>query len=175
MWGAARWPPTSLESSYLFAHLFEADSHIPPAFSQSAFVVYCDRSPALPDGLAEGDEVELPDPPVVLLPVLLPDDVPEPVLPDVPEGELELPDEPLPLPLPPVACAAAIAGAKAMIPTKNVSISFCMCVPPVVELTGRRVPAGVLQNSNIQALGPRLEVPQTRGTSTDIHQPGRHL
>ena len=155
------------------AHLFEADSHIPPAFSQSAFVVYWERSPALPDGLAEGDEVELPDPPVVLLPVLLPDDVPEPVLPDVPEGELELPDEPLPLPLPPVDCAAAMAGAKAMIPTKNVSISFCMCVLPLSNLPAGVFPAGVVQRSKIQALEPRVEAPEGGGTAIDIHQAGR--
>jgi hypothetical protein len=53
--------------------LFEAISHLPPAFSQSAFVVYCEKSLALPDGLAEGELDELPDPPVVPLPVEVPE------------------------------------------------------------------------------------------------------
>lgn len=151
MWGTATRPPTPLETGYFFAHLFEADSHIPPAFSQSAFVVYCEKSLELPDGLAEGEVDELPDPPVVLLP----DEVPEPVLPEVPEGlpEPELPDVPLPLPLPLPACAAAIAGAKAMIPTKNASITFCIVSPPVVELTGRVHSCGRSQRE--QYPGPR--------------------
>jgi hypothetical protein len=124
-----------LDHGYFFAHLFEADSHMPPAFSQSAFVVYCEKSAALPDGLAEGEEVELPDPPVVELP-----EVPEPVPPVVPDGlpAPEVPDVPLPLPVPLLDWAAAIAGAKAMIPTKNVNISFCMCVLPLSNL-----PAGL--------------------------------
>jgi hypothetical protein len=100
--------------------------------------MYCEKSPALPDGLAEGEEVELPDPVVPL-----PDEVPEPVPPVVPDGlpAPELPDVPLPLPVPPAACAAAIAGAKAMIPTKNVSISFCIVFLPLSNLPTGLFPA----------------------------------
>jgi hypothetical protein len=104
--------------------LFEAACHMPPAFSQPAFVVYFAKSAELPDGLAAG-EPEPPEAPGVLL-VPLPD-VPEPlVLPEVPEGvpELEPPDEPLPL----LLLAAATAGARAMIPTKRVSINFCIVI-----------------------------------------------
>ena len=89
-------------------HFFEAASHIPPPFSQSAGVMYCERSLALlPDGLADGVLVELPDDvpaPGVVLGV--PEDVPEP----------ELPALPLPVPL---VCAAAIAGIRAIIATKT--------------------------------------------------------
>jgi hypothetical protein len=126
-------------------------SHLPPAFSQSAFVRYCEKSVTLLDGLAEGELDELPDPPVVPLPV----EVPEPVLPVVPEGPLDpdVPDVPLPLPLLPV-CAAASAGTRATTATKNTSISFCI----VRVLPLSNLPAGVallraaLRNSNIQAL-----------------------
>ena len=96
-----------------FMHIFDAACHLPPAFSQSAFVVYFDMSAVEPDGLAAG----------------APDDVdPLPVVPFEVEGvllpELELPDEPLPL----LLCAAAIAGASAMIPTRSVTISFCIVI-----------------------------------------------
>jgi hypothetical protein len=64
------------------AHFFSGACHIPPAFSQSAWVVCFERSP---DGLAAGDEVEpLPD---VLVPeppapeVLVPDPLPEVLVP----------------------------------------------------------------------------------------------
>jgi hypothetical protein len=100
----------------LFMHIFEPACHLPPAFSQSAFVVYFDMSPAL--GLAEGEPVELPEPAEL---------DPLPLLPEVPEGvlpELELPVEPLPL----LLCAAAIAGARAMIPTRSVTISVCIAI-----------------------------------------------
>ena len=69
-----------------FMHIFDAACHLPPAFSQSAFVVYFDMSAVEPDGLAAGapDEVDpLPVVPFEVEGVLLP--------------ELELPDEPLPL------------------------------------------------------------------------------
>jgi hypothetical protein len=96
--------------------LLAAVCHIPPAFSQSAFVVYCERSPEAPDGLAAGDELDpLPDVlGIVELPVLEP--VPE-LLPDVdPEGL-----EPDPLPGLGVLgdCAAAIAGARATSATRT--------------------------------------------------------
>jgi hypothetical protein len=116
--------------------LFDMACQLPPALSQSAFVVYCEKSPDVPEGLAEGDVV---DEPPVPEPVVAPPDVepepdapPEPVLEPEPEPEPDAPgllepaplDEP-PLPLPP-DCAAAIAGARAMIPTRKPSISFCM-------------------------------------------------
>jgi hypothetical protein len=84
---------------------------MPPARSQSALVVYCEKSPEVPLGLAEGEPeapgaVVAPLPPEVvpLLPEVVPPlpDEPEPVVPpDVPEGllPLELPGAPL-LPLP---------------------------------------------------------------------------
>ena len=94
--------------------MFEAACHMPPAFSQSAFVVYFAKLSA-PDGLAAGALDEPPEVPGV---VVFPEsDFPEGVLP-----ELELPFEPLPL----LPEAAATAGARAMIPTKSISISFCM-------------------------------------------------
>lgn len=102
---------------YFFTHLLAAVCHVPPAFSQSAFVVYCDKSPGAPDGLAAGDD-ELPDVlpdvlGVVELPVL--DPVPEPLVPDVPDG-VDAPE----LPVPPVLdCAAAMAGARATRATKK--------------------------------------------------------
>jgi hypothetical protein len=114
-----------------FSHLFEAICQLPPALSQSAFVVYFEKSPAVP-GLADGDVVdEPPEPPEGEPVVAPPDDVPEPA-PLVPEPEPDAPGllEPAPLeepPLPPLPdCAAAMAGASAMIPTRKLSISFCM-------------------------------------------------
>jgi hypothetical protein len=96
MWGAGT-APHILEPGYFFMHLFEAACHMPPAFSQSAFVVYFAKSFALPDGLAAGELGEPLDVPGDVL-VPLPDVVPE--LPPVPEGVPELPGAPLPLPLP---------------------------------------------------------------------------
>jgi len=129
---------TCLGRSYFVAHLFIVDCHIPPARSQSAWVVYCERSLALPDGLAEGLLVELPEP--VLEPAPVPDEVPEPVdpaplVPDgalpepvapeplVPDGALPEPEAPL-LPLPLLDCAAARAGAKAIIPMKSTKVTL---------------------------------------------------
>src|SRR5688500_3292552 len=112
--GALVLTPGGPPGSYFFMHIFDEACHLPPAFSQSAFVVYFDMS--VPDGLAEGVVPE-------------PDEVePPPVLPFVPEGVL-LPELELPPPL--LVCAAAIAGASAMIPTRSVTISFCMRSPPV--------------------------------------------
>jgi hypothetical protein len=98
---------------------------MPPAFSQSDFVVYFEKSLEVPDGLAEGELEEPPDAPGMVVEPL--PEVPEPVPPEVPEGllEPELPFVPLPLPV----WAATIAGARAMIPTKSVTISFCMAIP----------------------------------------------
>lgn len=108
---------------------------MPPAFSQSGFEVYCEKSPLMPDGLADGvldgdgevvEGVVLPDPPGAVLPPL---DAPEPEapepLPDAPEPlpdapglpAPEPPGEPLPLPPPLPDCAAATTGARAMMPT----------------------------------------------------------
>jgi hypothetical protein len=111
------------------AHLLDAVSHMPPALSQSALVVYCEKSLLLPDGLADGAVEEPVDEPGLVL-VPLPDELPVLLLPaplpDVPEGlpepDPELPDVPLPL----LDCAAARAGASARIPTRSVSITFCM-------------------------------------------------
>jgi hypothetical protein len=97
-------------------HLLDAACHIPPAFSQSALVVYFDISA---DGLAAGDD-ELPD--VLGVEAPLPDVLPEPLLPDVPDGVLELPGL---LPVPPVLdAAAAIAGARATTATRRPRTSF---------------------------------------------------
>ena len=50
--------------------MLEALDHVPPAFSQSAWGVYCAKSPDAPDGLADGDEVEeLPDVLGLMLPL----------------------------------------------------------------------------------------------------------
>ncbi|HXH83723.1 MAG TPA: hypothetical protein VNN07_12465 [Candidatus Tectomicrobia bacterium] len=82
---------------------------MPPAFSQSAFVVIFERS--APDGLADGD---VDDPPLV-------DEPPD--MPDFPDGLLEVvPDPLLPLPL----CAAAIVGLRARIPTTSATKSLRM-------------------------------------------------
>ena len=98
----------------------DAVFQVPPAFSQSALVMYFENDvlELLPDGLAEGEVVELPEelpeaPGAVVVPPLEPD-IPGLLL------EPELPDGPLP------AWAAAITGARAMVPTKSTSISFCM-------------------------------------------------
>ena len=100
--------------------------HIPPAFSQSARLVYFAKS-ALPDGLADGDEDEpLGDEPLGGEPLGEPDGLgvlivpPEPVVPD---GLVEPEPDPL---LPGLVWAAANAGASATSPTKNANINFCM-------------------------------------------------
>jgi len=73
---------------------------VPPAFSQSAWVVYCEKSPAAPDGLADGDEVEVPDVLGLMLP-LEPDEPLEPPGPEEPDGVVPpaLPEVLLPLPI----------------------------------------------------------------------------
>lgn len=116
-------PPTAPGRAYCFLlHLFEAADHMPPAFSQSAWVVYFDMSP---EGLAAGDELDplLDDPLPDVLP--LPEVLPEP-LPDVPEGVLPPEPEVLGLlPLPPVLdCAAATAGASAITAAMRTMTSF---------------------------------------------------
>jgi hypothetical protein len=107
---------------YFFAHLAEAVCHVPPAFSQSAWVVYFEKSLDAPDGLADGDEVEEPPDVLGLMVPPEPDAPPEPLVPDVPDGVVppELPDLLLPLPVPLVLdCAAASAGARATAATMN--------------------------------------------------------
>jgi hypothetical protein len=109
--------------------LFAAVSHIPPAFSQSAFVVYFEKSadgePELGDGLAEGaGDVEVP--------LDAPPDV-EPPAPEVPDGALEPePAAPVPLPLPLVLCAATSAGVSAMIATSRSPKNLVMVQTPFV-------------------------------------------
>jgi len=118
---------------YIFAQVFDDICHVPPAFSHSLCVVYCEKSPdvepELGDGLADGEapeplgEVELL--PVELLPeapeLVPPPVAPEPVAPDVPDGppapEL-LPAAPLPLPEP-AAWAMTSAGVSNMIETSR--------------------------------------------------------
>lgn len=118
------------------AHLFAAVSHIPPAFSQSAFVMNCEKSPdvepELGDGLAEGEapeplgEVEEPldAPPDVELPPL--------PVPEVPAGapEPEPPAAPVPLPLPLLLCAATSAGVSAKIATSTSPNSLVIVQTP---------------------------------------------
>lgn len=130
--GASRRPPLCSGALYFFAHLFAAVCHIPPAFSQSAFVVYCEKSPdvepELGDGLAEGAgdvEVPLDAPPDV--------EPPAPVDPEVPDGALEPePAAPVPLPLPLVLCAATSAGVSAMIATSRSPNNLVMVQTPFV-------------------------------------------
>jgi hypothetical protein len=113
--------------NYFFAHLLAALDHMPPAFSQSAWVVYFEKSPDAPDGLADGDEVEeLPDVLGLMVP-LEPDEPLDPLVPEDPDGVVppELPDVPLPLPVPLVAdCATASAGASATTATMNPRKTF---------------------------------------------------
>jgi hypothetical protein len=70
--------------------------HIPPAFSQSARLVYFAKSAApLPDGLAEGDEDEPLEPDGLGVLMVPPEELPELPEPVVPEGLVE-PDPLLP-------------------------------------------------------------------------------
>ncbi|HEY7518879.1 MAG TPA: hypothetical protein VIE36_11360 [Methylomirabilota bacterium] len=135
---------------YFFAHLLAAVSHMPPAFSQSACVVYWLKSPdvelELGEGLADGDapdplgeaDGDAPDPlgAVDAPPEVPPPDVvpPEPVAPDVPDGALEPvpPAAPLPLPPPEPVWAATIAGVSAITATSRAAKSFVMSRPPSV-------------------------------------------
>src|SRR5690242_16023561 len=105
-WATRASPTAGQSDDYFFAQLLEDVSQVPPAFSQSLCVVYCEKSPdvepELGDGLADGDAPE-PLGEVELLPEA-PELVPlPPVAPDVPDGppapEL-LPEAPLPLPAP---------------------------------------------------------------------------
>jgi hypothetical protein len=109
--------------------LFAAVSHIPPAFSQSAFVVYWLKSPdvelELGEGLADG---EAPDPDVPPPDV----DPPEPAAPDVPDGAPEPEPPAAPLPLPEPVWAATSAGVSAIIATSRAAKTFVMLRPPSV-------------------------------------------
>jgi hypothetical protein len=100
--------------------LLVASDHMPPAFSQSAWVLKVDRS--LPDGLADGEVLPLPDEPGVLVLGMLPVE-PLPELP-LPDGLL-VPGVPLP-PLPLPVWAAAKAGARATVPIRRANTNFFM-------------------------------------------------
>ena len=99
---------------------------MPPAFSQSACVLKVDMS--IPDGLAEGAPVLVPEEPLdepgVLVLGMLPVE-PLPELP-LPDGLLVpgVPLPPLPLPLP--VWAAAKAGARATVPIRRANTNFFM-------------------------------------------------
>ena len=127
--------------------MLDAVDQVPPAFSQSALVVYFEKSADAPDGLADGEVVELPD--VLGLIVPLEPDVELEPLPEVPDGvvPLELPDL-LPLPVPVLDCAAANAGARATTATMNPRKIFFILTSfggsPSELLTRRR-------SSNVQA------------------------
>jgi hypothetical protein len=129
----------SLTAAYFASHLLAAgrssSCHIPPAFTQSSRFLYWLKSRDVSlGGLAEGELDEFLDAlGVVVAPlgsldvaggfVTLPEEsglVPGP--PDPCRGlfGLVLPGAPL------LTCAAAMAGARAMIPTKSISMSFCM-------------------------------------------------
>jgi hypothetical protein len=101
---------------YCFAwqRLVEA-CQLPPAFSQSAWVVIVDSDAPPCDGLAEGDEPE--EEPDDVEPVLEPDPLAPvlPVPPVLPGAPLEPAAPLLPLPVAPPVCAAASAGAKQII------------------------------------------------------------
>jgi hypothetical protein len=112
--------PSTAAMFYFFAHLLEEVSHWPPAFSQSAWVLYCEKSPEVDDelgvGLAEGEApapLGEPEPPLEV--------GPPPLVPELPDGapEPEPPAAPLPLPLPLPLCAATSAGVSVMIPTSR--------------------------------------------------------
>jgi len=125
---------------------------VPPAFSQSALVVYFEKSADAPEGLADGDDVEeLPD--VLGLIVPLEPDVELEPLPEVPDGvvPLEVPDL---LPLPVLDCAAANAGARATTATMNPRKIFFILTSfggsPSELLTRRR-------SSNVQAADRRFD------------------
>ena len=102
-----------------------AVDHMPPAFSQSACVLKVDRS--LPDGLAEGALLPLPDEPGVLVLGMLPvEPLPVEPLPELPLPDgLLVPGVPLP-PLPLPVWAAAKAGARATVPIRRANTNFFM-------------------------------------------------
>jgi len=56
-----------LAPCYFVKHLLDVACHMPPAFSQSDFVVCCERSLEVPDGLAEGELDEPLDAPGVVV------------------------------------------------------------------------------------------------------------
>jgi hypothetical protein len=141
-----RSPTSPSATSYFFSHLACATCHIPPAASQSVLVVYFEKSPEVPLGLAEGEVDEPPDAPgAVVAPPLpdMPDPDDPPVVPDeppvVPDEPPDVPDGLLPLEPPDVpplpVCAAASAGARATIATKRANMSFCIVTSSIVGLT----------------------------------------
>jgi hypothetical protein len=106
--------------------MLEAACHIPPAFSQSARVLYLLKSlAALPEGLADGDV----DEPLEELPLVAGDFVVS--LPD----ELGLLFEPEGVDFEPLlVCAAASAGVRATRATKSITMSLCIGFPPLSGL-----------------------------------------
>jgi hypothetical protein len=104
--------------------------------------VYFEKSSELCDGLAEGELDGSPDAPGAVVvppgPLEAPGALLVPLLgagpalgpPDPCRGlfGLVLPGAPL------LTCAAAKAGARAMIPTMNINISFCISRPPSVRV-----------------------------------------
>src|SRR5262245_25289829 len=95
---------------------------MPPAFSQSALVRYCDMS-LVPRGLADGEL--LPDAPGVVLGLMLGEPAPL----GFSAGLLGLLGAWVPL-VPPPVCAKASTGTRATTATKSATVSFFMFVPP---------------------------------------------
>jgi hypothetical protein len=123
--------------AYFFAsHMLAVASHVPPAFTQSARFVILLRSGDLPaGGLADGEVLEPLDE-LPLVPgdfiVSLPDELPEPVVPDGLLGVEGFDGLGL-------VWAAASAGARATTATRSVSMSLYIGPPPLSKL-----PIGVL-------------------------------
>jgi hypothetical protein len=108
--------------SYFASQLLVDAIHMPPAFSQSAFVLKVDRS--FPEGLAEGALLPLPEvEPGVFVLGMLPVEPLPPELP-LPDGLL-VPGVPLP-PLPLPVWAAAKAGERATVPIRRANTNFFM-------------------------------------------------
>lgn len=133
MWDPTMGPTSLLElGCYFFSHLLEAACHMPPALSQSTCVVYCEKSPLVTDGLADGEADGPPDasdaPGAALPPPEVPEPEPPPDAPGLPAPEP--PGAPLPLPLP--DCAPAITGASAMIPTRDATMNFFIVISSIV-------------------------------------------
>jgi hypothetical protein len=126
---------------YFRTHVFVPLSHTPLAFSQSAGVLYFEKSSELCEGLAEGELDESPDAPgdvvvppdpveasgALLVPLLEAAPALGPPAPCRGLFGLVLPGAPL------LTCAVAKAGARAMTPAKSVNITICMSILPLFE------------------------------------------